>query len=184
MGSIVFEPLVGSRARKTVGPFASSPKGRIELPPVEVIEIVDGAPTSPEPAKLRERSGWLWAFLAFGGSRRASRYVLPTRLSPEILRWREDFALLEIDETGRPVLHVLPGMSGELRIGVSRMTVAQMLADPSLQDPQLGGARLPVPFGARIRVECGGRTFVARVGGPPLMQILHAAPATSQLAHA
>jgi hypothetical protein len=154
----------------------------IGLPPVEVIELVDGAPTSPEPAELRERSGWLWAFLA---RNRASRYVLPTRLSPEILRWREDFALLEIDETGRPVLHVLPGMSGELRIGVSRMTVAQMLADPSLQDAQLGGARLPVPFGARIRIECGGRTFVARVGGPPLMQILHAAPSTApQLAHA
>lgn len=181
MGSIVFEQLVGSRARKTVGLFASTPKGRIGLPPVEVIEIVDGAPTSPEPAELRERSGWLWAFWA---RNRSSRYVLPTRLSPEILRWRENFALLEIDESGRPVLHVLPGMSGELRIGVSRMTVAQMLADPSLQDPELGGARLPVPFGARIRIECGGRTYVARVGGPPLMQILHAARSNAQLAHA
>jgi hypothetical protein len=148
---------------------------------VEVIEIVDGAPTSPEPAKLRERSGWLWAFL---GRNRHRRYVLQARVAPEILRWREDFALLEIDETGRPVLHVLPGMSGELRIGVSRMTVAQMLVDPSLQDPKLGGARLPVPFGARIRIECGERTFVARVGGPPLMKILHASPASAQLAHA
>lgn len=110
--------------------------------------------------------------------------MLPARSSPEILRWRENFALLEIDETGHPVLHVLPGMTGELRIGVSRMTVAQMLADPSLQDPKLGGARLSVPFGARIRVECGDRTFLARVGGPPLMQILHAAPATAHLATA
>jgi hypothetical protein len=168
MGSIVFKQLVGRRARNSVG--------LIGLPAVEVIEMVDGAPTSPEPAKLRERSGWLWSFLArVFGARHRHRYVLPTRVSPEILRWREDFALLEIDETGRPVLHVLPGMTGELRIGVSRMTVAQMLADPSLRDPELGGARLPVPFGARIRVECGDRTFLARVGGPPLMQILHAA---------
>lgn len=181
MGSIVLRPLVGRRARNPLGLFASTAKGRIGLPPVEVIEIVDGAPTSPEPAELRERSGWLWAFLA---RNRSSRYVLPTRLSPEILRWREDFALLEIDADGRPILHVLPGMSGELRIGVSRMTVAQMLADPSLQDPMLGGARLPVPFGARIRVECGGRTFVARVGGAPLMQILHASRSSTQLAHA
>lgn len=176
MRSIVFKPLVGRRARNSVGP-----QGRIGLPAVEVIEMVDGAPTSPEPAKLRERSGWLWAFMT---GNRHTRYVLPSRISPEILRWRENFALLEIDETGRPVLHVLPGMTGELRIGVSRMTVAQMLADPSLQDPELGGARLPVPFGARIRIECGARTFVARVGGPPLMQILHAAPATIQLAPA
>ena len=113
--------------------------------------------------------------------------MLPTRTSPEILRWREDFALLEIDETGRPVLQVLPGMSGDLRIGVSRMTVAQMLADPSLRDTKLGGARVPVPFGARIRVECGNRTFFARVGGQPLMQILHSAhpaPPASQLAPA
>lgn len=142
--------------------------GRIPLPPVEVVELVDGAPVSPEPAQLRERSGWLFRLL---GRDRASRFVLePDSVPAEILGWREDFALLEIDAGGRPVLHVLPGMAGELRIGVSRMSVAQMLADPALEDPEQGGARLPLPYGARIRVQCGSKTFVARIGGPPLIQ--------------
>jgi hypothetical protein len=134
---------------------------------VEIIEFIDGAPATKEPAKLRERSGWLFSML---GRNRASRFLLdPKTTPPEILGAREDFALLEIDKTGRPVLHVLPGMSGELRIGVSRMTVAHMLVDPALEDPELGGARLPLPYGARIRILCGPRTFVARIGGPPLM---------------
>jgi hypothetical protein len=139
---------------------------------VELVELVDGAPATPEPAKLRERSGWLFSMVGrVFGQAQASRFVLdPKRTPVEILGEREDFALLEIDETGRPVLHVLPGMAGELRIGVSRMTVAHMLVDPALEDLQLGGARLPLPYGARIRILCGHRTFVARVGGPPLMQ--------------
>jgi hypothetical protein len=70
-------------------------------------------------------------------------------------------------------------MGGELRIGVSRMSVAQMLADPALEDPELGGARLPLPYGARVRVECGAKTFVARIGGPPLMHTMRPAPASS-----
>ena len=60
---------------------------------------------------------------------------------------------------------------------VSCMAVEQMLADPALTDDELGGARLPLPHGARIRVEIGPRTFVARVGGRPLM--LTSQPATS-----
>ncbi|PRQ06696.1 hypothetical protein [Enhygromyxa salina] len=117
----------------------------------------------------------------FGGHDRASRFVLdPTTTPAEILGGREDFALLEIDATGRPVLQVLPGMIGELRIGVSRMTVAHMLVDPALTNRELGGARLPLPYGARIRIQCGPRTFVARVGGPPLMHTMLGAPATSR----
>lgn len=134
--------------------------------------MIDGTATSREPAKLRERSGWLLALL---GGNRGSRYVVASGLAPEVFRWREQFTLLEIDASGRPVLHVLPGMTGELRIGVSRMSVAQMLADPSLKDPALGGARLPLPNGARLRIHCGPSTFEARVGGPPLIL----APATA-----
>lgn len=121
------------------------------------------------------------------GRNRASRFVLEPKTTPaEILGDREDFALLEIDGTGRPVLHVLPGMIGELRIGVCRMTVAHMLVDPALEDPELGGARLPLPYGARIRILCGPRTFVARIGGPPLMHTMLGAPSSSmaQLAQA
>ncbi|KIG19406.1 hypothetical protein DB30_02687 [Enhygromyxa salina] len=103
----------------------------------------------------------------------------PKTTPPEILGGREDFALLEIDATGRPILRVLPGMVGELRIGVSRMTVAHMLVDPALEDRQVGGARLPLPYGARIRIIIGARTFVARIGGPPLMHTMHGAPASS-----
>lgn len=157
--------------------------GQIPLPPVEIVELVDGAPATPEPARLRERSGWLFDVVGrVLGQDRASRFVLDPRTTPaEILGERQDFALLEIDATGRPVLHVLPGMIGELRIGVSRMSVAHMLVDPALQDPELGGARLPLPYGARIRILCGPRTFVARVGGPPLMPTptMHGAPASA-----
>lgn len=138
--------------------------GQIALPPVEVFELVDGAPTR-EPAKLRERSGWLSSLVGLD----RSRFVISAQLAPELFKWREHFTLLEIDATGRPVLYVLPGMSGELRIGVSRMTVAQMLADPALVDATIGGARLPLPFGARLRIHCGAATFVARIGGPPLV---------------
>jgi hypothetical protein len=155
--------------------------GIIALPPVEVVELIDGAPTQREPALLRERSGWLSAFLG----RHRSRYVLSSALAPEVFTWREQFTLLEIDPSGRPILHVLPGMSGEMRIGVSKMSVAQMLADPSLVDPSLGGARVPLAFGARLRIHCGPSTFVARVGGPPLMQLLAPAPGSAvQLAPA
>ncbi|PRQ03327.1 hypothetical protein ENSA5_17170 [Enhygromyxa salina] len=154
---------------------------------MEIVELVDGAPASQEPAKLRERSGWLSRVLE---RNRANRFVLDPTTAPvetlQILGDREDFALLEIDETGRPVLHVLPGMAGELRIGVCCMSVEHMLADPALRDPELGGARLPLPYGARIRVVCGPRIFVARVGGPPLMRtpLPAAEPSIPQLLHA
>lgn len=143
---------------------------------MEIVELVNGAPVSPEPAKLRERSGWLSRLVT---GKRASRFVLDSEAEPAILGWREDFALLEIDDGGRPVLHVLPGMAGELRIGVSRMSVAQMLVDPALEDRELGGARLPLPYGARIRVQCGAKTYVARIGGPPLMQTMLPVAASS-----
>jgi hypothetical protein len=163
------EPNVGRRAQQA---------GRIPLPPVEIVEIDNLDPTQParpEPVRLRERSGWLVRLV---GRNRASRFILEGDAAPaEIVGWREDFALLEIDASGRPVLHVLPGMRGELRIGVSRMSVAQMLADPALECHELGGARLPLPNGARLRIECGPTTFVARVGGPPLVQTT--LPATS-----
>ena len=145
--------------------------GRIPLPPVEIIEIIDGAPATDQPADLRERGGWLLRSLARVTGHDRSRFIVdPLSIPVEILRGRDDFPLLEIDEDGRPILRVVHGMSGEMRIGVSRMRVEDMLEDPWLDDPEFHGARLPLPFGARLRIECGPRTFVARVGGPPLIQ--------------
>lgn len=161
----------------------SSKAGRIPLPPVEVVELddrLDGAAVS-KPTCLSPDSGWLTRMLR---PDRASRFVLEPRQVPaDVLQDRRDFALLEFDDDGRPVLQVLPGMVGELRIGVSRMTVAQMLADPALRLDD-GGARLPLPNGARIRVSCGTKTFIARIGGPPLILTLQPAAGHSQLAHA
>lgn len=155
-------------------------KGRIPLPPIEIIEIVDGAPATDQPAELRERSGWLFRCLARVTGRDRSRFLIdPLSIPVEILRGREDFPLIEIGEDGRPILRVVHGMSGEMRIGVSRMRVEDMLVDPWLDDPEFHGARLPLPFGARLRIECGPRTFVARVGGPPLIQRSLPAPAGS-----
>ena len=146
-------------------------KGRIPLPPVEVIELVDGEPATDEPAELREKGGWLWRLFARATGRDRSRFIVdPLSIPVEILRGRDDFPLLEVGEDGRPVLRVVHGMAGEMRIGVSCMRVADMLEDPWLDDPEFHGARLPLPFGARLRIECGTRTFVARVGGPPLIQ--------------
>lgn len=150
-------------------------QGRIPLPPVEIVELLDGAPIYEQPARLSERRGWLARLISRRGSERFT--VSPGTTNVEILGERQDFPLLEIDASGRPVLRVLPGMRGELRIGVSCMAVEQMLADPALTDDELGGARLPLPHGARIRVEIGPRTFVARVGGRPLM--LTSQPAAS-----
>ena len=148
---------VGRRARQ----------GRIPLPPVEVVELLDGTPIYQEPARLHERRGWLWRL--FERQPSDTFTVSAGSLNAEILGELRDFPLLEIDATGRPVLRVLPGMRGDLRIGVSCMRVEDMLADPALVDPAFGGARLPLPYGARLRVEVGPRVFVARVGGPPLM---------------
>ena len=152
-------------------------EGRIPLPPVEVVELLDGAPIYEQPAQLQARRSWLARLLGRGGNQRFT--VSPGSTNVEILGERTDFPLLEIDASGRPVLRVLPGMSGELRIGVSRMGVEQMLEDPALLDERHGGARLPLPYGARLRVQVGPRTFVARVGGPPLMLSGQASASTS-----
>lgn len=143
--------------------------GRISLPPIEIVELDDrlGGAAISKPTALRPDSSWLRRLI---GADRASRYVLePDQIPAEVLQGRRDFSLLEFDPDGRPVLQVLPGMSGELRIGVSRMTVAHMLADPALQQAD-HSARLPLPNGARLRIVCGHKTFLARVGGPPLPQ--------------
>lgn len=148
----------------------NSKAGRIPLPPIEVVELDErlGGAAIAKPASLSPEVGWIGRL--FGGNR-VSRFVLePTQIPAEVLQDRRDFALLEFDADGRPVLQVLPGMSGELRIGVSRMTVAQMLADPALRQAD-HRARLPLPNGARLRICCGHKTFLARVGGPPLPQM-------------
>ncbi|NVB41361.1 hypothetical protein G6O69_26220 [Pseudenhygromyxa sp. WMMC2535] len=143
--------------------------GRIPLPPVEIVEVVGGEPRmvaklEPSPGRIAK----LFALLT--GARRKDRFLLDRRsLPPEILAGREQLSLLELDADGRPVLWVLPGMAGELHIGVSRMTVDQMLADPALAEPS-GGARLPLPYGARLHIRSKERCFHVRVGGPPLIQ--------------
>ena len=142
-------------------------RGRIPLPPVEVVELLEGTPIYQEPARLRERRGWLWR--VFERQPSDTFTVSAGSTNTEILGDRQDFPLLEIDDEGRPVLRVLPGMRGDLRIGVSCMRVEHMLVDPALVDEEFGGARLPLPYGARLRIEVGPRTFVARIGGPPLM---------------
>ena len=151
-------------------------EGRIPLPPVEVVELLDGEPALPYPASLRPRGGWLRRLLE---RERKDRFVLvPGRIPAALLGNREEFPLLEIDESRRPVLNVLPSMRGELRIGVCQMSVEQMLADPALAQSD-ESARLPLPYGARVRIECGPRIFVARVGGPPLVQSPDRRPASS-----
>jgi hypothetical protein len=67
------------------------------------------------------------------------------------------------------------------------MAVSQMLADPSLQlDPEdpSAGARLPLPYGARLQIHCGPKTFVARIGGQPFNYSLESAASHTQLATA
>lgn len=168
--------------------LSSADPGRIPVPPVEILELdarLDGGTTwgaaIGKPAALQPSKGWLARLLR---GDHASRYLLgPDAITASILDGRREFALLEFDPDGRPVVQVLPGMAGELRIGVSRMTVAQMLADPALERPD-GGARLPLPYGARLRIQCGPKTFVARVGGAPLPEAPEPAPGHGQLAPA
>jgi hypothetical protein len=155
----------------------NSKAGRIPLPPIEILELDErlGGAAISKPASLSPEVGWIRRLLGADG---ASRFVLePNQVPAEVLQGRRDFALLEFDPDGRPVLQVLPGMSGELRIGVSRMTVAHMLADPALQQAD-GSARLPLSNGARLRISCGHKTFLARIGGPPLPEVPQAAGQT------
>lgn len=153
-----------------VGRRAQDP-GRLPLPPIEVVELIDEEPQEATPTALQPIHGFLGRLAArLTRAGRKDRYVLDGRQLPaEILGDRPDFALLELDEGQRPVLQVLPGMAGELRIGVSCMRVEEILADPALRAPDGRSARLPLANGARLRIDCGRRAFVARVGGPPLL---------------
>jgi hypothetical protein len=173
--------VLGRHVRRRLLSSRADP-GRIPVPPVEILELdarLDGA--IGKPAALQPAKGWLGRLLR---GDHANRYLLgPEQIPAAILDGRGEFALLEFDPDGRPVVQVLPGMAGELRIGVSRMTVAQMLADPALERPD-GGARLPLPYGARLRIQCGPKTFVARVGGAPLPEAHEPAPRHTQLATA
>jgi hypothetical protein len=134
-------------------------EGRIGLPEIEVVELSNGR--DPRVVKLEPpKRGWMGRVVDRG------RFLLEPN----------SFVLLEIvddlaTEPGCPrcVLQVRPGMDGEVTIGVARMTVAQILADPGLRGPE-GRARLPLPNGARVRITAQGFTFLARVGGPPLLR--------------
>jgi len=154
---------------------------RVPFPTVEIIDLHGvGATLLPREAGLRRlfrRKGG-----RSPGAPRQDRYVLDARVLPaEILAKRGTIPLLALDVTGRPVLEVVPGMRGELSVGVSRMTVSQMLADSALRDPNTGATRVPLPNGARVRVHCGAHTFHMRVGGAPLPRPV-SPPATSPAA--
>lgn len=136
-------------------------RGRIGLPEIEVVEMASGR--DPRVVKLEPAArGWLgWSRVIDRG-----RFLIEPGA----------FVLLEIvedlaSELGLPrcVLQVRPGMEGEVSIGVARMSVGQILADPGLRQPD-GSARLPLPNGARLRISTEGLTFLARVGGPPLIR--------------
>jgi hypothetical protein len=144
-------------------PLPVPARGRIGLPKVEVAELVEGR--APRVVELQApRRGLLAGF----ARAERSRYLV-----------EGTFALLEIlddvpGERGLPrcVLRVWPGMRGEITVGVARLGVEQILADPSLREVD-GSARLPLPNGARLRVQApdllGSQlTVLARVGGPPL----------------
>jgi hypothetical protein len=133
--------------------------GLIGLPEIEVVELSNGR--EPRVSKLEPRRRGL-----LGRVVDHSRFLLEPN----------SFVLLEIvddlpTERGQPrcVLQVRPGMEGEVTIGVARMTVAQILGDPELRAAD-GRARLPLPNGARVRIAAQGFTFLARVGGPPLLR--------------
>lgn len=144
-------------------PLPVPQRGRIGLPKIEVAELVEGR--EPRVVELvAPREGWRRAL----DRADRSRYLADGT-----------FALLEIvddvaGELGRPrcVLRVWQGMLGEVTIGVARVGVTQILADPELRQAD-GSARLPLPNGARVRIQApdllgANLTIVARVGGPPL----------------
>lgn len=133
--------------------------GRIGLPEIEVVELARGR--DPRVMKLEPATRAWWGRVVD-----RSRFVLEPN-SFVLLEIVEDLA----SELGQPrcVLRVRPGMDGEVVIGVARMTVAQILADPALRQAD-GRARLPLPNGSRVRIVAQGMTFLARVGGPPLLR--------------
>jgi hypothetical protein len=138
--------------------------GRIGLPEIEVVELARGR--DPRVVRLEPPTRRWWGSLVDRG-----RFVLEPN-SFVLLEIVEDLA----SELGQPrcVLRVRPGMAGEVVIGVARMSVGQILADPALRQPD-GRARLPLPNGSRVRIVAQGMTFLARVGGPPLLRPTRAA---------
>lgn len=139
------------------------------IPPPEVVVVREGVDPKQPGAHVQLRplpSGLRGRLIAlFAGAKRDAprrdRYVLDERsATKEVLAGRRRHALVALDPSGRPVLRVLPGMRGELRVGVSVMRVAQMLDDPALRETGTGVTCLALPRGATVRVECGREPIV------------------------
>ncbi len=148
-------------------------RGRIALPEIEIVTLDPrGEPSRVD--RLRAPGRGPLARLVLRGRDRFE-LIGGKQVPTELLPAQQSWTLLEVvvvsdgsfGEQVRCVLHVLPGMQGEVAIGVSRMTLAQVLADPALREPD-GSARLPLPHGARLRITWGPLSLAARIGGPPL----------------
>ncbi len=142
--------------------------GPIPVPPARVVatrgDLGASAFLLPGGDPGRRRGGWLT------GATEDPRFVIgsapPARVevSAELLEGRSSWCLF--DNGGpRPLLRLLPGMRGEVRIGVSRFDVEQILRDPSLRD-RAGVATYAMPYGAHAHIECGPWTFELRRAHP------------------
>jgi hypothetical protein len=104
------------------------------------------------------------------------------QVQADSLGGRENFALVSRDREGRCVLHLLPGMEGELNVGVCSISIERLLRDPAVQARD-GSADYALPNGTRVNIECGGLQFVMSYGGAPLFaEASQPAVATARLA--
>lgn len=158
--------------------------GRISTPPLEILASRNGSVTDARSVVApRQKSGF---FRMLRGARNHAYVVgagsgAHAEVDADSLGGLRCFALIEHDREGRPCLNLLSGMKGVLEIGVCRVRVEQLLADPALRQPT-GHVRYPLPNGIRARLHVGETRFDLSLGGGSLEPL--AATSTSELSTA
>ncbi len=143
--------------------------GSIPVPDAEVQAFYEGQLTASAtlPGGDPGRRARRWSGpRAWGSGPDPSRFVIGRgpeariEVPADLLDGQAQVCLL--DNAGpRPRLRLVPGMDGEVRVGVARFGAQQIMGDPSLRDAR-GAAEYDLPFGAEARIQVGPWTFLIR----------------------
>jgi hypothetical protein len=159
-----------------------TPRGPIPTPDVQVFARFGGWTKLRRLAMPQPRRGgpW-WKRILRPQRRRAKPFVLGERghapVPSALLGGRNSFWLIDA-EGARPRLNLLPGMRGEIEIGVCRVSIESLLRDPALRHAQ-GHTSYLLPNGVVARVSVGELELHLSVGGPSLEALAEATAAAA-----